>query len=300
MIRRVLRTGLLGLAFCLPLHVVADIVLEDDAGYELHLEKSATRVVTLAPHLAEMMFDVGAGDVLVGTVEWSDIPVEAKSVPRVGDGFRIDAERVIALQPDVVLAWGGGTPQHTIERLRALNLPVVVLTPDDLASIPRHIEWLGKIAGKESIAAAQAKRFRRELAELRNTYAERERLSVFYQISGQPIFTVGHGHTISELIDICGGTNIFSDLDERAHAVSREAVITRNPQVIIAGQYVGSGEELAEWRRWSNLAATKNGNLFSIDAEKVARPTLRILDGGRGLCETLQRARENLDGSGQD
>lgn len=288
-----LRAGLPLLALVAPA-ASADIVVTDDAGQTLAFSEPVDRIVTLAPHLAEMVFDIGAGELLVGTVAWSDFPPAAKAVPRIGDSYRIDAERVVALQPDVVLAWGGGTPLDTIERLRALDIPVAVLTPRDLASIPRHVEWLGRITGKEAVAESRARKFRESLRRLRDEYSNRESLRVFFQISAQPLFTIGAGHTISELVAACGGENIFSDLDSRAHAVSREAVIARNPQVIVAGHYAGSSEELSEWHHWENLAATKTGNLFSVNAERLSRPTLGILEGGRELCETLQRARENV------
>ncbi|HEX6928812.1 MAG TPA: cobalamin-binding protein [Gammaproteobacteria bacterium] len=294
MIHTVLRAGLSGLAFFSMFTVQAGVVLEDDAGQVFRFEKPAERIITLAPHLAELVFMAGAGETLVGTVEWSDHPPAAKAVPRIGDSFRIDVERVIALQPDAVLAWGGGTPQHTIDRLRELGLPVAVLAPEDLASIPVQLEWVGKLTGNEQATARKAEAFRHGLRQLRETFADEDVLRVFYQISGQPLFTIGKGHTITELIEICGGENIFSDLDARAHSVSREAVITRNPDVIVAGRYAGSGGELSDWRRWENLAATRQGNLFSIDAERIARPTPGILEGGRELCEALERARENI------
>lgn len=284
------------LLLVLPARVVADdsVELVDDAGQRLVFDTPPRRIVTLAPHLAEQVFDVGAGDRLVGTVEWSNKPDAARDVPRIGDSFRIDAERIIALQPDVVLAWGGGTSSGTIERLRALQLPVAVLTPKNLASIPRHLRWLGKLTGNISRAEKKAMTFDAELDRLERHYANRETLDVFYQISAEPLFTVGAGHTISELIAVCGGRNIFSDLDSRAHPVSREAVLGRNPQVIVAGRYEGSDDELAGWLRWNNLAATQAGNLLSIDAETVARPTAGIVDGGRALCEALNAARKNL------
>lgn len=278
----------------------AAIIVTDDTGSTLTFSEPVERIVTLAPHLAEMVFDVGAGESLVGTVAWSDFPPAAKAVPRVGDSYRIDAERIIALRPDVVLAWGGGTPRNTIERLRALDIPVAVLTPRDLASIPGHLEWLGVITGKEAVAERQAQKFREDLRQLHDEFAQQKPLRVFFQVSADPLFTVGGGHTISELIATCGGENIFSDLDSGAHSVGREAVITRNPQVVIAGHYAGGVEELSGWRQWENLAATKHDNLFSINAERLARPTMGILEGGRELCETLQKARENLKGNGQD
>ncbi|HEX6928313.1 MAG TPA: cobalamin-binding protein [Gammaproteobacteria bacterium] len=292
-----LRAGLLALALALTLPVAhAEIVVTDDAGNTLTFAEPAKRIITLAPHLAEMVFDVGAGDRLAGTVEWSDFPPAAKRVPRIGDSFRIDVERIIALRPDVVLAWGGGTPVSTIERLRGLGIPVAVLTPADLASIPRHLEWVGRITGKEDVAEQRARQFRENLRKLRARHAGREPLQVFFQVSAEPLFTVGGAHTISELIQACGGKNIFSALGPGAHAVSHEAVLARNPEVIIAGHYAGSGEALSAWRRWKNLAATRHGNLYSIDAERLSRPTLGILEGGRALCETLERARENVRG----
>lgn len=272
----------------------AEITLVDDAGRQHVFAQPAQRIVTLAPHLAEQVFEVGAGDRLVGTVEWSNKPAAALDVPRIGDGFRVDAERVVALQPDAVLAWGGGTPRNTIERLRELDLPVVVLEPRDLASIPRHLAWLGELTGNTVQANDVAEHFREQLEEIRETHDEATPIRVFYQIDNQPIFTVGAGHTISELIDLCGGRNIFSDLDSRAHSVSREAVLSRDPEVIIVGRYEGSEDARDDWRRWKNLTATRTDNLLSIDAESVARPAVGMLDGAKELCTALDTARANL------
>lgn len=279
------------LAACLLPVSHAAVQAVDDSGVSIVLDAPAQRVITLAPHLAEMMFEIGAGAQLVGTVEWSDYPAAARQVPRIGDGFRVDAERVVALQPDVVIAWGGGTPASTIEQLRAMNLPVAVLAPENLESIPGQLEWLGRLTGHIDAAKRESGEFRARLAALRARWIDRSPVRVFYQVSGQPLFTVGRGHTIDELIGICGGENIFSDLDSRAHAVSREAVIARNPEAILAGRYAGSDEALEQWEKWHDLAATRWHNLFSIDAERIARPSARILDGGTELCETLDKAR---------
>lgn len=275
------------IAFC-------EITLLDDAGEQHVFAEPVQRIVTLAPHLAEQVFEIGAGDRLVGTVEWSNKPTAAREVPRVGDSFRVDAERIVALQPDVILAWGGGTPRNTIERLRALNLPVAVLEPRDLESIPRHLEWLGRLTGNVEQSSEVARKFREQVETISNKYANAESIRVFYQISSQPIFTVGAGHTISELIELCGGDNIFSDLDARAHSVSREAVISRDPEVIIVGRYEGSEDERGDWRHWKNLTATRAENLLLIDAEAVARPAVGILQGARELCDALDIARANL------
>lgn len=283
--------ALLALALAGVVH--AGVAVEDDSGERLVFDAPVQRIVTLAPHLAELVFEAGAGDRLVGTVEWSDYPAAAQKVPRVGDGFRIDVERIVALQPDVILAWGGGTPETSIQRLRELDLPVAVLTPRDIDSIPQQLQWIGRIAGTEALTGPKARQFRAAVERLKKLYADREPLRVFYQISAQPVFTVGGGHTISDAIELCGGENIFADLAPAAHPVSREAVVTRDPDVIIGGHYVGSAEELSGWRRWENLAAVRAGNLFAIDAERIARPALRFIDGLQELCETLETARRN-------
>lgn len=273
---------------------VAEIILHDDTGQRLVFEAPVQRVVTLAPHLAEQVFDVGAGEQLVGTVEWSNKPAAAQAVPRVGDSFRVDAERIIALQPDIVLAWGGGTPSSVIEQLRALDLPVAVLSPTDLPSIARHMQWLGALTGQMSEAEKKSRRYLELLSKLRTQYSQRRPVRVFYQISSQPIFTVGAGHTISEMIEVCGGRNIFADLDSRAHSVSREAVISRDPEAIVVGLYEGSENDREQWQRWETMTATRAGNLLGIDAEKIARSTASILEGGRELCAALELARQNL------
>lgn len=293
-----MRYCLLIAALLAPLSVHAEIVLSDDAGANLRLSAPAERVITLAPHLAELVFDVGAGDRLVGTVEWSDHPPAAREVPRIGDAYQLDIERIVALKPDVVLAWGGGTPEATIDRLRRLGLPVAVLTPDSLASIPHHLLWLGKLLGVEQRAQNRAEQFVAGLQQLRDTYSNASRVSVFYQISAQPLFTVGGGHVISELFRVCGGENIFSDLSAAAHAVGREAVIARDPQVIVAGRHEGSGNELLQWEQWPGMTAVAAGNVFAINAERIARPAAGLLEGGRELCRTLDHARENLQTKG--
>lgn len=289
-----MRHCLLIVALLAPWHACAELSLTDDSGTLLRLPAPAERVITLAPHLAELVFDAGAGERLVGTVEWSDHPPAAREVPRIGDAYQLDIERIVALNPDVILAWGGGTPEATIERLRQLGLTVAVLSPDSLASIPRQLFWLGRLFGEDQIARQRAEQFAAGLRQLRDNYSDAPLVSVFYQISAQPLFTVGGGHTISELIAVCAGENIFSDLSAAAHAVGREAVIARDPEVIVAGRHEGGGNELSHWQQWKEMTAIAAGNVFVIDAGRVARPAPGLLEGGRELCRTLDRARDNL------
>ena len=268
--------------------VRAEVLLQDDDGEVLRLDAPAQRLVVLAPHLAELMFDIGAGERVVGAVDWTDTPEAAKRIPRVGDGFRIDIERVIAMQPDAVLAWGGGTPRAVIETLRRFGLPVAVLVPTDLESIARHVEWLGRLSGRQAQANAAANAFRRELEELRETYSGDDPVRVFYQINDPLIFTVGGAHIISEALETCGGENVFADLGAGAHAVTLEAVLARAPEVVIVGaEDEALHASASRWKSWPDAER----QFFVIDAGSIARPTRRMLEGVRLICEKLEKAR---------
>lgn len=282
---------LLGLGLSCSLHA-AELV--DDDGRKIRIAAEKPRVIALAPHLAELVFTLDAGDQLVGTVEWSNFPDAAKEVPRIGDAFRIDYERVLGLQPDLVLAWGGGTPKGVIARLRELGQTVAVLTPDTLESIGRHVEWLGMALGKQETAAEVAREFRDGIAQLRHRYEGSKAITVFYQISAQPLFTVNGEHVISEALRLCGGRNVFSDLDTLAPAVTLEAVLGRDPEAIVMGKSAAENGNVERWKQWPGLAAVKYHNLLGVDAEVLARATPRMLQGVRELCSSLEDARERI------
>ncbi len=174
------------------------------------------RIVSLAPSLTEIAYAAGAGPALVGTVEYSDYPAAARALPRVGDGWSVDAERVLALRPDVVLAWSSGTPQATIERLEAVGLRVVSVPTYRLADVPAALRQLGALAGTPQQAEAAAMGFEAGIRRLRERYAGARSVTVFIQIDDQPLYTVGGRHVISEVVELCGGRNVFADLPQVA------------------------------------------------------------------------------------
>jgi iron complex transport system substrate-binding protein len=271
----------------------ADIHVRGADGVELTLAAPAQRVVALAPDLSELMFDVGAEDSLKGTVEYSDYPAAARQVPRVGDAFHVDMEKLLALKPDLVLVWQGGTPQPLIEKLRALKLDVLAIGTHELPDIASNLEILGLVTGHNDAGQLAAQDFRTRLGALRREYADQAKLKVFYEISAQPLFTVGGSQSISRLIEVCGGQNIFADLTALAPTVSLEAVLARDPQVIATGN--GEGDEqqrFKDWQRWPDLTATKRGNFLVLDDDWISRSTPRVLDAGKQLCEALEKIRE--------
>jgi iron complex transport system substrate-binding protein len=258
-------------------------------------ESPAHRIVSVAPHLTELVYTAGAGKRLVGADAYSDYPAEARALPRIGDAFQVDYERVLALHPDLVLVWDTGTPEPVIEKLRNLGLRVERITTARLEDIATAIRGIGKLAGTEKQAEVAASEFSAQIAELRRRHAHEAPVSVFFQISAAPLFTVSGEHLISDILAVCGGRNIFADLKQLAPPVSVEAVLERNPEVIIAGNDSDTGEDpLAHWRRWPQLKAVHYSNLYFVSADRIARATTRVVGGTEEICGLLADARRHL------
>lgn len=252
------------------------------------------RIVSLAPHLTELLFAAGAGDRLVGVSEWSDFPAQARALPRISDAFRVDYERVVALAPDLVVAWDTGTPEGHVRRLRGLGLRVVGVGVERLEDIPAVVEQLGRLAGTAAQATVAAAALRAEIEALASRYAAREPVRVFVQLDEQPLFTVTGRHLISGILALCGGRNVFDGLPGVAPAVDLEAVLARDPQVILVT--AARGDPAAFWGRWPRLSAVRAGNVFTVPADEVARATPRTLAGARAVCDRLDQARARLAG----
>lgn len=250
----------------------------------------APRIVSLAPHLTEIAYAAGAGTALVGTVEYSDYPTAARALPRVGDGWHVDFERVLALRPDVVLAWSSGTPRATIERLQSLRLRVVEVPTFRLADVPAAVRGVGDLAGTRAVAEPVAARFEADVRRLRQQHAGARAVTVFVQIDDEPLFTVNARHVISEVVELCGGRNVFSDLPQIAPQVDIEAVLARDPQVILSTDDT-IADPRQQWGRWPQLAAVRHGAIYSMPSDTVARASPRLVEGIRAVCGALDDAR---------
>lgn len=254
----------------------------------------AARIVTLAPHLAELAFAAGAGDRLVAVVEYSDYPPDVLQLPRVGDAFRVDYEAIAGLRPDLILGWASGNPPETLRRLDDLGYRVVTVEPVQLEDIAGHLEEIARLAGTSPQGDAAAADFRRRLSGLRERFQAAVPLRVFVQLLARPYFTVTDRHFLGQGLTVCGGTNVFGSLGGLTAVVSAEAVIEAAPQVIVASDVAGQTEEeagLAWWRQWRQLPAVRAGNLYLLDADLLSRPGVRILDGIERLCTLLETAR---------
>jgi iron complex transport system substrate-binding protein len=269
-----------------PLHAAVTVL--DDTGRSVTLAQPAARIVSLAPHLTEQLFAIGAGGKIVGAVEYSDYPEQARAIPRIGGYSRLDLERILALQPDLVVGWQSGNDARAIERLQALGLVVYLSEPRRLPDIADGMARLGVLVGEPLQAQQQADAFRQRLEELRRKNRDGKARTLFYQIWNRPLMTVSGGHLINDVITLCGGRNIFAGLDVLTPTVSLEAVLAADPEVIIAS---GMGEErpewLDEWKRWSQLQAVANNQLFVIDPNIIQRATPRLLLGAEQMCRFL-------------
>ncbi len=269
---------------------VAEIRLTDDRGREIALAEPATRIVSLAPHLTELLFAAGAGDKIVGVSRHSDFPEAVKKIPRVGDAFQIDLERLVALEPDLIVAWRSGNSPAQISRLESLGFQVFVSEPSKLGDIPRLLESFGALAGTAQVAMRKAREFLGEVSRLRGRYAGREPVAVFYQIWERPLMTINGEHIISDVILLCGGKNVFADLRLLSAQVSMESVLARNPQVVIDGSSLRKSD-FSEWRRFSGLKAVARENLYHVSPDLLHRSSPRILEGAKRVCEVLDQAR---------
>lgn len=279
------------LALCLTLPALAALQVIDDEGNTLEFDAPTQRIISLAPHITELLFAAGAGTQVVGTVAYSDHPTEALSVPRVGSYNNVDVETVISLQPDLVIAWGSSTRHAHLDHLAALGIPVFISEPRSLDDIAHSLQRLGLIAGTESQAEAAAATFRTRLQRL-SAYTNRTPVRVFYQVSPQPLMTVSDDHLISAVIRLCGGENVFGALAPLAPHIDVESVIAANPEAIVASGIDASRPAwLNEWQRWGTLTAVRNDHLFHIHPDLIQRHTPRILEGAERLCQHLETVR---------
>lgn len=281
---------MLGFA-CVPLFA-QPIQVTDDLGQRLTLTEPADTIVALSPHLAELVFDAGAEAHLVAAVEHADFPQAAQQIPRIGSYNALDYEKLLALQPDIVLAWFSGNGDTTVKKLRQLGFNVYVSEPRQLSDISKTIRNIGRLTGTVAEAEITAGEFDAGLKHLQQSYQHRTKISVFYQLWDNPLITINGEQLISEVIRLCGGVNVFAAQSILAPTVSAEELILKNPEVIIGG---AKAEERIKWKQqwqqWPMITAVKNHHHYFINPDLLSRQTTRMLDGASALCAILDKAR---------
>jgi iron complex transport system substrate-binding protein len=272
--------------------LAAGLDVVDDTGAHISLSRPAQRIVSLAPGAAEMLFAAGAGSKLVATVAYSDEPAAARLVPRIGDSSAIDMERLLVLKPDVIVFWPGGNNAAQIAQLQRLGVTMYGQQVNRLADLGASLRRLGLLAGTQSAARQRADEVEATLARLRVRYANRPALTALLETWNQPLYTVGGRHIMSDVLSVCGAVNVFGDLAQLSPAVQVEAVLTRDPDLIIAAAPPGGGAQWLEvWRRFPSMKAVRTGNLLDFQDQALSRLGPSLLDATANLCERIDAAR---------
>jgi iron complex transport system substrate-binding protein len=255
--------------------------------------QAAPRIISLSPHITELLFAAGAGDLIVGVDDASDYPAAVAGIARVGEPAALDVEGLLRLKPTLIVLWQSGTPPRRKAELQRLNLKLYVTDQRHLDDIAATLLEFGRLAGTGPTAAAAAAGYRSELAHLRRQYAARPRLKVFYQVWDRPLYTLSGEHVVSEVLSLCGGDNVFADLSTLAPAIDKEAVLARDPDVILVAATGAEGErQTRQWGEFPNLRAVRRHHVFTVDPSTVGRMAPRILEGVREVCGVLDKARE--------
>lgn len=261
-------------------------------------EPAPQRLVSLAPHATEYVYYLDLGDQLVGAVEYSDYPEAAKQVPRVGGYQTLSLEKIASLAPTLVLIWPSGNPANVYDALKERRMPMFETEPRSVADIANELRALAARLALPSQATAKVATFEQEIASLRQTYANRPTVTVFYQVWEKPLYTLGGTHFFNDLLSICGGKNVYADVKELAPIVGFESLLARKPQVILSSSRHGD-KALDTWRQswqqWQQIPAVKNLQMHYVDADIFTRPTPRALDAAKTLCQHLEAAREQRD-----
>lgn len=250
---------------------------------------AAPRVITLAPHLAELVCAAAGCETLVAVSAYSDYPAEVQKLPSVGDVAQLNLEAVLALAPTQVIAWQGGTPAAQLARLQSVKLPVTVLRIEHLDDVGTALIELGRVLGKPARALAAARDYLQRLTTLRLRYAHASPVRVLYQIETAPVYSINHLSPISEAISLCGGINVFADLPTVAAPVTDESVLAARPAVVIHGPE-DAAAVTAYWQRFAK-ASTVQPRLIAIDPDLLARAGPRLVQGVEQLCAALDTVR---------
>lgn len=266
----------------------AEIKVHDDLGTEIVLANPARRIVSLAPHLTEIMFHLGIGDKIVGTVRFSDFPEQARDIPKVGDAFAVSVEAIVGLNPDLVVAWSSGGTNDAMKKIKSLGIPVYFSEPKTLADVAKSASRIARLAGRDESGRDAERQFLARLEKLQRSRNEGNRPRVFFQISTRDLYTINGNHLIGQAISHCGGDNIFGLSKIPVPRVSNESVLVAAPEVIVFSKGLSEGNNWKQrWLKFKNIPAVTEGRLFEISADLITRPGFRMLAGIEQMCKII-------------
>ncbi|WP_213974040.1 ABC transporter substrate-binding protein [Tepidanaerobacter acetatoxydans] len=267
------------------------ITLTDQMGREVTIEKLPERIISLAPSNTEILFTLGLEDRIVGVTDFCDYPEAAKSKEKIGGFSEPNIEKIISLQPDLILATS--MHQKPVEELEKLNVPSVVLDPKDFEDVFTSIEIIGKATGVDDKAAAVVGDLKARVKDVDDKViklTEDERPKVYYEIWPSPITTAGPGTFVNDIIQRAGGENIAKDAKKAYPQYSQEMIVAKNPDIIIFSHHGSSNqsaEDILNRQGWESIEAIKNNKVFYVEENLVQRATPRLVDGLEQLAEMM-------------
>jgi len=277
------------LCFLLYFPVIKAQTVTDDISHTVILSHPPKRIISLAPDLTELLFAAGAGQYIVGVMKGSDYPSAAKKIPVIANYNALNIEAILALHPDLIVAWKQNSYASQLRLLQRFNIPVYFSDQHDLSDIPNTLQRLGVLSGTEKIANHAAEKFHIRYVELQKKYAHHKPISVFYQLWSHPLMTVNKTSWINQIITLCGGKNIFADVKNPTPQINLEAVIVANPDIILSSD--SSPGWKIRWQQWSQMTAVRQKHLFTVEPDLLERAGPRLLEGADRVCQFLQAAR---------
>lgn len=275
---RVFKTG-----FCISFVVILFFAKSPNL-----LAKESQRIIALSPHAVEMLYAIGAGDRIIGTVEWADFPLEAKSIERIGNYAGVNIERVVELKPDLIVAWRSGNKLADLNKLESLGIKMFYSKPESIENIGEDLMELGRLTGLTLSAKTVIEKVSEKHTKIIKRYQETKPVKVFYQLWHDPLRTVGPKSWINRLISDCNAENIFNDTDSDYPLVSLESVLIKNPQVIIIPSHSGKTDDTKNiWRKWKRISAVANQQIYNMNGDLLHRYSPRAVDGLEQLCEAI-------------
>ncbi|MBH0069646.1 cobalamin-binding protein [Pseudoalteromonas sp. NZS100] len=262
---------------------------------ELANDSKKLRIIALAPHIVENLFAIGAGDNIVGTVDYADYPSEAQSIERIGGYYGISLEKVLALKPDLVIAWKSGNQSEDLAQIERLGIKVYLSNPVTIAGVADELLTFGEFTGNIEQSQQAANAFTQKLNAIIKSQQDKKNITGFYQLWAEPMMTVSKNTWISQLIETCHVSNVFAQSITDYPQISIENVIVTKPQVIIIpDEKSKTPQPVVNWQKWPEVPAVKNDQFISVNADLLHRFTPRMLDGLADMCDKIDASRKQI------
>jgi iron complex transport system substrate-binding protein len=263
-------------------------VIVDDEGRSISIPKKIERVVSLAPNLTEIVFAIGGGDRLVGNTTFCDYPIEAKAITKIGDTLHPSIERIIALKPDVALVSTASQLEAFTKQLDEHKIAVYVTNPGSLDQVFTSMTRLGELLGTDDRAATLVNQLRNRADKVQIAVGSAKPITVFYQVSGEPLYTIGRDAYLTDLVRRAGGVSVTANVPSAFPRYSDESALAARPEAIIlptGGSMGAANATVASSLR--NSPAALNGRVYKINDDHLSRPGPRLLDGLEEMARAL-------------